>query len=52
MERVDKAGNLEIPRKWGAVFKEFFLHAKNKQEQNEILSGKYPIALTDTRTGK
>lgn len=52
MDRVDNAGNLEIPRKWGVIFKEFFLHAKNKQEQNEILSGKYPIALTDTRTGK
>ncbi len=52
MDRVDTAGNLEIPRKWGVIFKEFFLHAKSKQEQNEILSGKYPIALADIRQKK
>lgn len=38
MDWVDTAGNIEIPRKWGVIFKEFFLHAKSKQEQNEILS--------------
>ncbi len=52
LRTAEKTENLDIPRKWELIFKEFFLHAKNKQEQKEILSGKYPIALTDTRTGK
>ena len=52
LKRAEKIQNLEIPEKWNIIFKEFFLHAKNKQEQKEILSGKYPIALTDTRTGR
>lgn len=41
----------KLSERWKVIFDEFSLHL-SAQERNEMLTGKYPIALTDSRTKK
>jgi hypothetical protein len=41
----------KLPNRWKVILGEMVQRASTQQERNEILSGRYPVALTDTRTG-